>query len=182
MFELVKRDGSREEYDCAKLAQSLTRAGVAPHMLAGILDRVAPNRDLDTISLRALVESELALRQPSAARRYAFTCSLAARGSERAGYGWVCASPETVNRLNLRPGDTVWLNYDGVAAPFSIESLAHVERGQAWLNSREMTAMGIHPGTRLAASSVYQVISSSSEESEDSGRTCVTGAVRNGRR
>ena len=182
MPEIVKRDGRRENYDCAKLARSLARAGVAPHMLAGILDRVVPNQAQDTGSLRARVESVLALRQPSAARRYTSTCSLTARGSEQAGYGWICMNPETVSRLNVRPGDTVWLSYDGATAPFSIESLADVERGHAWLNSREMAAMGVRSGTRLAASSVYQVASPSPEEYLDYGRAYATspGTGRNG--
>ena len=134
MFDIVKRDGRREEYDRTKLARSLTRAGVAPYMLAGILDIITPNPGQDTRSLRADVESELERWQPSAARRYAFTRSLAAHGSEQAGYGWVCLNPETASRLGLRPGDTVWLSHDGTPAPFSIEGLEDVERGHAWLN------------------------------------------------
>ena len=182
MPEIVKRDGRREMYDGAKLARSLTRAGVAQHMLAGILDHVAPTQDQDTGSLRTRVESVLALRQPSAARRYASTCSLTARGSEQTGYGWICMNPETVSRLGLRPGDTVWLSYDGATAPFSIESLADVECGHAWLNSREMAAMGVRAETRIAASSIYQVASPSPEEYLDYGRAYATspGAVRNG--
>jgi hypothetical protein len=175
MFELVKRNGRREEYDCAKLARSLTRAGVVPYMLAEVLDRVVSNPDRDTGTLRARVESVLALRQPTAARRYASTRSLTALGSEQAGYGWVCMNSETVSRLSLRPGDTIWLSHEGAAAPFSIESLSDVERGHAWLNTREMAAMGVRAGTRLAASSIYQVQSSSPEESPEFDRVCVTG-------
>ncbi len=178
----MKRDGRREKYDSAKLARSLARAGVAPYMLAGILDLVGPGPEANTDSLRARVESALALRQPSAARRYASTRSLTTRGSEHAGFGWICMNPETMSRLNVRPGDTVWLSYDGATAPFSVESLADVERGHAWLNGREMAAMGVRAGTRLAASSVYQGASPSPEEYLDRGRAYATspGAVRNG--
>ena len=155
LFELVKRDGRREEYDGAKLARSLMRAGVAPYMLVGILDSVDPRPGMDTNSLRERVASELALRQPGAAKRYATTRSLTARATEQAGYGWVCMNPETMSRLNLRPGDTVWLSNEGTPAPFSIESLQDVEPGRVWLNPREMSAMGVSNGTRLAASTVY---------------------------
>ena len=153
--ELVKRDGRREEYDRAKLARSLMRAGVAPNTLAGALDRIVPEPNLDTGSLRARIESELELLQPSAARRYATTRTLTARGSEQAGYGWACLNPETVSRLGLRPGDAVWLGHEGAPAPFSIECHEGVERGQAWLNPGEMAAMGVRDGVKLAASSVY---------------------------
>ena len=182
MHKLVKRDGRREEYEGAKLARSLTRAGVAPYMLTGILDAVDPTPGMDTGTLRARVESELALRQPGAARRYACTRSLAVRGSELAGYGWVCLNPETVSRLGLRPGDTAWLSHDGTSAPFSVESFEDVERGCAWLNPRELAAMGVRAGTRLAASSLCDAASPASVEPQDSDRGYVTGpvAVRTG--
>jgi hypothetical protein len=90
--------------------------------------------------------------------------------------------PETVSRLNLRPGDTVWFSYEGTTAPFSVESLADVERGHAWLNSREMAAMGVRAGARLAASGIYQAASPSLEQLLDSDRAYATspGAGRNG--
>lgn len=181
-MEIAKRDGRREAYDSAKLARSLARAGVALHMLPAILDRVGPGPHLDTAALRARVESVLSLKQPSAARRYASTCSLTARGAEQAGYGWVCMNSETVSRLGLKSGDTVWLSHEEATAPFSIESLADVERGQAWLNAREMAAMGVSAGTRVAASRICRVTWPSFEESADPDRACATspGAGRNG--
>ena len=176
MFEIVKRDGRREEYSKAKLSRSLTRAGVAPYMLAGIMDIVTPNPGQDTSSLRADVESELKRWQPSAARRYATTRTLTAlgRGSEQAGYGWICINPEDVSRLGLRPGDTVWLSTDGTGAPLSIESLEAVKRGHAWLNHREMAAMGVSDGTKLAASGAYHETSTLRDEHQVSGRAGVT--------
>jgi len=156
LFQLVKRDGRREEYNPAKLARSIAHAGVAPYMLAGILDAVDPRPGMDTDSLRRRVESELELRQPRAAKRYATTRTLTARGSPQAGYGWACINPEDFTRLNLRPGDTVWLSHGGSAAPFSVQNLEDVERGHVWLNRREMAAMGLSDGTKPAASVVYQ--------------------------
>lgn len=91
------------------------------------------------------------------ARKDGLSVDLTARKSEQAGYGWVCMNPETVSRLGLRPGDTVWLSYEGTEAPFSIESLEEVQRGHVWLNPREMAAMGVSAGTSLAASSVCHV-------------------------
>ena len=91
----------------------------------------------------------------SAATRTGSICSLTVRGSEQAGFGWVCMHPETVRRLGLRPGDAVWLGHEGASASFSIESHPHVEREQAWLNPREMAAMGVGNGAKLVASSIY---------------------------
>jgi hypothetical protein len=176
MFDLLKRDGRREEYDRAKLARSLARAGVAPYMLAGILDAVTPIPDQDTGSLRANVEAELESWHPNAARRYATTRSLIVRASEQAGYGWVCLNPETVSRLGLRPGDTVWLGHEGTPASFSIESHEGVERGQAWLNPREMAAMGVREGAKLAASSIYHETSEPLEKHPVTSRAAATTA------
>jgi hypothetical protein len=175
-FELVKRDGRREEYDRTKLARSLVRAGVAPDMIAGILDSVAPNPDQDTGSLRANVDAELECWHPNAARRYATTRSLTARGSEQAGYGWVCVNPETVSRLGLTPGDTVWLSDSGTPAPFSVESHEDVEQGQVWLNPREMAAMDVREGMKLAASSIYLETAVPPEEPQAIGRAAATTA------
>ena len=176
MFELLKRDGRREEYDRAKLARSLMRAGVAPYMVAGITDCVAPNPYQDTGSLRANVEAGLACWHPNAARRYATTRSLIARASELSGYGWVCMHPETVSRLGLRTGDAVWLGYEGPSASFSIESLEAVERGEAWLNPREMATMEVRERMKLAASSIYHETAAPPEGPQAIGRAAATPA------
>jgi len=115
--------------------------------------------------LRARVESELERRHPSAARRYATTRSLIARAAEQSGFGWVCLNPQTVNRLGLKTGDTVWLGDKKTPAPFSIESRQDVEPGQVWLSAREMTAMGVSNGTRLTAGSAYRETPAAREES-----------------
>ena len=176
MFDLLKRDGRHEEYDRAKLARSLVRAGVAPYMLAGILDAVTPIPDQDTDSLRANIEAELECWHPKAALRYATTRGLIIRASEQAGYGWVCLNPATVGRLGLRPGDAVWLGNEGTPASFSIESHEGVERGQAWLNPRELAAMGVREGAKLAASSIYHETTVPPEERQAIGRAAVTTA------
>ena len=175
-FELVKRDGRREKYDRTKLARSLMRAGVTPYMLTGILTAVTPLPDEDTGSLRADIESELERWHPNAARRYATTRGLTVHGSERAGYGWVCMNPETVSRLGLRSGDTVWLNDNGASAPFSVESHEDIERGQAWLNPREMAAMGVRDGAKLPASGICHETSIPLEERQVIGRAAETKA------
>jgi hypothetical protein len=179
-FELVKRDGRREQYDRAKLVRSLMRAGVAPYMLVGILDTVTPNPGQDTGSLRADIAAELEYWHPNAARRYATTRSLIVRASNQAGYGWVCLNPETVNRLGLKPGDTVWLGDRKTPAPFSVESHQDVEPGQARLNAREMMTMGVAVGTKLAASSVYHQSPSLPEATQVTGRARVTAAAPGG--
>lgn len=170
-FDLVKRGGRCEAYDPQKLMRSLLRAGLAPCMLVETVARVRPWPGLHTDSLRARVEHELSLRQPDAAYRYATTRSLLARSSEQSGFGWACVSSETVCRLGLRHGDTVWLSQDQTPAPFSIDSREDVERRQAWLNPREMAAMGVREGTRLAASSVFHDSSAPTEDPPEHGST-----------
>lgn len=178
-FEFVKRDGRREPYNEAKLARSLALAGMAPYMLAGILDAVDPKPGMDTNSLRRRIEYELALRQPRAAKRYATTRTLTARGSQQAGYGWVCIHPEDLTRLSLRPDDTVWLSHRGTTAPFSIQYLEDVERGHIWLNRREMSAMEVNDEDRLVASRVYRG-PPLSEEHQVSDRIGARAAVLDG--
>ncbi|MBN2465553.1 hypothetical protein JXD38_08025 [candidate division WOR-3 bacterium] len=181
-FEFVKRDGRREPYDEAKLARSLTLAGLAPYMLTGILDAVDPRPGMNTNSLRERIEYELALRQPRAARRYATTRTLTARGSQQAGYGWVCIHPEDLTRLNLRPGDTVWLDHGGTTAPFSVQYLEDVGRGHVWLNPREMTAMEVNDGNKLAAPSAVNGVYPQPEEVRFGGRAGADGTgLRPGR-
>lgn len=175
LFQLVKRDGRRELYDPAKLTRSLTRAGVAPYMLAGILDAVDPRPGMDTNSLRRRVECELALRQPRAARRYTTTRTLTARTSQQSGYGWACMNPADFTRLSLRPGDTIWLNHGGAAAPFSVQNLEDVECGHVWLNLREMAAMEASDGTKLAATGAANEAWPPSAEAQVGGRADVTG-------
>jgi hypothetical protein len=155
MFDILKHDGRREEYDRAKLARSLMGAGVAPYMLAGILDAVTPIPDQDTGSLRASIESELESWHPAAARRYAQTRRPHAFGSGALAHGVVALHSETMTRFEVKPGDTVWLGESETRAPFTVETLAQVEPGQAWLNSADLAGMGLNPGARLLATGVY---------------------------
>jgi hypothetical protein len=154
MFDLLKRDGRREEYDRTKLARSLMRAGVAPYMLAGILDAVTPIPDQDTGSLRANVESELLCWHPTAARRYAQTHRVRAFGSRALAHGVVGLHPETVTRFGVKPGDTVWLGENGDRVLLSVKTLGRIAPDQAWLNSADMAGMGLNSGARLLATGV----------------------------
>jgi len=180
VLELVKRDGRREVYRPQKLVRSLLRAGLAPRMLVETVANLRPRPGLDTDSLRTLVEYELWLRQPSAAHRYATTRSLVARSSEQSGFGWACMNTETVRGLGLRQGDAVWLCQEQTPAPFSIDSRADVERGQIWLNPREMAAMGIRDGTKVAASSVFDDRSAPTEDPPNRTGTGVTARPPSG--
>jgi hypothetical protein len=157
MFEIVKRDGRREQYDKTKLARSLVRAGVAPYMLAGILDSVAPNPDQDTGSLRANLESELGYWQPTAARRYAQTRRVCAFGYGALARGRLGLHLETMTRFGVGPGDTVWVGENGTWVPLAVETTAQIEPGQAWLHSAVLADMGINPGARLLATGVCPV-------------------------
>jgi hypothetical protein len=170
MFELVKRDGRRQQYDRAKLVRSLMRAGARLDMIARALALIEPWPGLNTTVLRSRVEAELERRQPNAARRYATTRSFVVHPSEQAGYGWVCMNPEAASRLGLRSGDTVWLCDGGTQAPFSIDSCENVAPGQAWLNPREMAAMEAGEGIKLAASSAYHEARPLSEGRQVTGR------------
>ena len=154
MFDLVKRGGHPEEYDRAKLARSLVRAGVAPYMLTGIIDSIAPNPNQDTVSLRLNIESELKQWQPTAARRYAKTHRLQAFGSSASARGSVSLHPDTAARFGTRHGDTLWLGENGTWVPLIVETQAQIEPDQAWLNSAVLTDIGIKPGARLVATGV----------------------------
>ena len=152
MFEIVKRDGRREEYARSKLARSLLRAGVAPYMLEGILDTVAPYPDQDTGSLRASIESELENWHPAAARRYAQTRRVPAFGSGAIARGRVDLHPETLARFRVIPGNPLWLGENGARVPLIVETTKQIGLNQAWLNSADLTNLGVHPGARLLTS------------------------------
>jgi hypothetical protein len=154
-FEIVKRDGRREEFNREKLARSLIGAGVAPFMLAGILDSVTPNPDQDTRALRASVESELEQWQPAAARRYAQTRRFRVFGSGAVALGSVSLHPETAARFGTTRGDNLWLGENGAWVPLVVETRAQVEPDQAWLRSAVLADMGINPGARILATRVF---------------------------
>ena len=151
--------------------------------MAGVNRHDGRREDPDREKL-ARVESGPPLGQSSIAGRHATICNLIARASEQSGYGWVRLNPETVSQLGLRPGDSVWLSDGGTPSPFSIESHEAVEHGQAWLNPREMAAMEVREGTKLAASSTYYETSVPLEERQvisRAGRDNGPAAEWNGR-
>ncbi len=157
MFELVKRDGRREKYDCAKLVRSLMQAGLARYLLPGILDSVIPYPDQHTRSLRANVESELESWQPTAARRYARTRRVYVLGSEAVARGSAILHPEALARFMVKPGDAVWLGENETWVPFTLETMVQTKPGQVWLNSTDLAGMRVNPGARLLASAVRPV-------------------------
>jgi hypothetical protein len=159
MFELVKRDGRREEYDGAKLAQSLRLAGVPPFVLSEIVSRVGLRPITTTKGLRASIETELKRWHPDAAIRYAQTCRLHALGSNAIARGSVQLCPEMVARFGAKTGDTIWLRPNGTSVPLTVETVARVEPDQIWLNRADLARMGINPGTRLLVTGVWPALS-----------------------
>jgi hypothetical protein len=85
-----------------------------------------------------------------------------------------------MNRLGLKPGDSVWLNDKESPAPFSIESREEVKLEEAWLNPREMAAMGVRDRARLTASGDDYGSSPVPEELEVPGRIGVMAVPLNG--
>ena len=157
--EVFKRDGRLEVYDSAKLARSLRRAGVAPHMIAKIVFRIALNMGNCTASIRDCAERELAIHARAAGERYSAARLIPVQGSEQAARDQVYLHPQTAEVLRLRPDGLLWLGLDHSCVPFRARLSGLIERYNLCLNQSWIVSAGIAVGSRIAASRLESVVS-----------------------
>ncbi len=149
MTLLNKRTGTQEEFDGAKLEESITRAGATEEMAREIASRIDPTTVNTTEEIRTRVVEELRKTDAAIAERYERTRNLAARKAVEAAAGTVRLHIETMKALGANPGDTIVVEHAENTHTLTAET-APVEMREIHLHETDLEKLGATEGTRLA--------------------------------
>ncbi len=149
MTLLNKRTGTQEEFNKAKLEESVTRAGATEEAAREIASRIDPTTMNTTEEIRTRVVEELRKTDATIAERYERTRNLAARKAVEAAAGTVRLHVETITALGADPGDTIVVEHAGNTHTLTAET-APVERREIHLHERDLEKLGATEGTKLA--------------------------------
>ncbi len=149
MTLLNKRTGTQEEFNKAKLEESITRAGATEEAAREIASRVDPTTVNTTEEIRTRVVEELRKTDAAIAERYERTRNLAARKAVEAAMGTVRLLAETMNALGASPGDSIILEHHGNPHTLRAETDSVVMR-EIHLQETDLEKLGATEGTKLA--------------------------------
>ena len=144
-----KRAGSQEEFNRAKLEESITRVGATEEEAKEIVSRIDPTSLKTTEEIRRHVVEELRKTNASAAERYEATRNLAAKKAMEAVMGTVKLHAETMKTLGANPGDSIIIEHRGNTHTLRAET-APIEAREMHLHERDLEKLGATEGTRLA--------------------------------
>ena len=144
-----KRTETQEEFDRAKLEESITRAGATEETAKEIASRIDPTTLKTTEEIRRHVVEELRKTDAAIAERYERTRNLAAKKAMEAVMGTVRLHMETMKALGANTGDTIIVEYGGNTHTLTAET-ASVERREMHLHERDLETLGATEGARLA--------------------------------
>jgi hypothetical protein len=149
MTLLNKRTGTQEEFNKAKLEQSISRAGATEETAKEIASRIDPTTVNTTEEIRTRVAEELRKTDATIAERYERTRNLAATKAVEAAMGTVRLHTETLEALGASPGDSIVLEHAGNTHTLRAET-APVERREIHLHETDLQKLGATEGTKLA--------------------------------
>ncbi len=144
-----KRTETQEEFDRAKLEESVRRAGATEETAKEIASRIDPATLKTTEEIRRHVVEELRKTDAAIAERYERTRNLAAKKAMEAVMGTVRLHMETMKALGANTGDTIVIEHLENTHTLRAET-ASVERKEMHLHKRDLETLGATEGARLA--------------------------------
>ena len=150
MPSIEKRAKTQEEFDGAKLEESITRAGATEETAKEIASRIDPTTSKTTEEIRRHVVEELRKTDAAIAERYERTRNLAAKRAMEAVMGTVRLHAETMRALGANPGDSIIVEHHGNTHTLRAET-APVELREMQLHERDLETLGATEGAKLAA-------------------------------
>ncbi|MFQ6128337.1 MAG: ATP cone domain-containing protein [Thermoplasmata archaeon] len=143
-----KRTGSQERFNRRKLERSLIRAGANQKTAKEIATKINRSTVKTTAEVRARAVLELGKIDPSLARRYESTRSLAVRESMETVKGTLRLHIETLNELGAKRGGSVTVEHKGMKKTFVTEA-GSVQRRWMQMNVGDIRDMRVREGMRL---------------------------------
>ena len=150
MARLTKRDGTHEEYQRSKVADSLRRLGASEETINTTLQRVTPTDGESTTSFRNRITAELRARSPEMARRYENSHRLDAGRSDTVPEGTARVNPNTLRHYGWKPGDNVNAQHGNTSVTIRVESSDEADVRMADFNSSTLRSLGAAEGTRIS--------------------------------
>ena len=149
MENVKKRSGETEKFDKTKLERSLRKTKVDEQKAKDITNRISEKEMNTTNEIRSMVVEELRKIDTETAMRYENTRRLAAKAAIDAAKGIAQLTEETMNRLNLKVGDTINLCHEDHKHTVKAEK-ATVGAKEIRLHEEDLKSLGITDGTSIA--------------------------------
>lgn len=149
MTNIMKSDGKTEDFNRGKIEHSVRNAGADKKTAKEIAQVIPENAAMTTRQIRKNVAEELQKRDPETAKRYKETVRLAAHEAVEAAKGTARMTLEVMNRLNLKPGDPIELEYGNTRYTLKADAGATNSKNVR-LHREDLTTIGVPEGTRVA--------------------------------
>jgi hypothetical protein len=150
LVNVKKKDGRTEEFKRTKIEHSLKNVGVNEANAKEIANKVPEKDGMTTTEIRESVQKELRNRNKEAAEKYESARRLAAKKAIDAAKGTAKLTEEALNRLNMRPGETLELCHKDNRVTLRAEK-GLIARNEIRLHEDDLKKIGAPEGTRIVA-------------------------------
>lgn len=149
MKNVRKVDGRVEDFNRAKVQQSILGACGDEKLAVEVANAIPEEVSLTTADIRARVTEELRKRNPEVTERYERTRRLTASKSIDAAQGIAQVTEQAMNVMNLRPGDPVQLTFADNRHNVRAKRGTHDPR-TIQLHEEDLRKIGAEDGSRIA--------------------------------
>lgn len=149
MKNVRKMDGSVEDFDRAKIEQSILRAGGDVNLAAKVAKTVPEEVALTTANIRQKVANELTKRNQDVARRYWGTRRMTAKRAVDAAEGSAMLTEDVMSKLGSKPGEPLQICYgDKIHSVMALEGAENPRSIR--MHEKDMAKIGATEGNRIA--------------------------------
>jgi hypothetical protein len=149
---IIKRSGNTEEFDRKKIEDSLRNAGADLFTAKQIRDKIQEGEWMTTSDIREALGLELKEISCELSERYSQVRRFTARNSSKISKGIARLSRDSIDALEVRPGDTLEIKYRDRWQKMRVElDDSPSSHGEIILNSDDMVAIGVVDGNRVKA-------------------------------
>jgi hypothetical protein len=148
MVRLQKASGKLEEFNKAKLEESIRHTGATAEVAKKVADRVRPVEGMPTADLRRSVAQELKREDSTLSSAYASTKRLSAKAAADLSPGVARIPEETLRSMDLRSGQSARLSFGGKTLEVKVEKASAAHR-DILLSKADLQRLGASEGTRI---------------------------------
>ncbi len=148
MVRLQKASGKLEEFNKAKLEESIRPTGATAEVAKKVADRVRPVEGMPTADLRRSVAQELKREDSTLSSAYASTKRLSVRAVADLSPGVARIPEQMLGSLGLRSGQSARLSFGGKSLEVKVEKASAAHR-DILLSKTDLQRLGASEGTKI---------------------------------
>lgn len=149
LVRILKQSGYLEEFNRAKLEESIRRAGASEEIAHRVADRITPYEGQPSEEIRKEAAAELEHENSRLATVYLNTRNIRARTSMGVWAGVAKLHEDTLRELEAKPGETASLVVGAHKTQVRIERAATAQPGEMLLSKADLERLGAREGSRV---------------------------------